>query len=92
VRVIRSGTATAPITVRNYPGERVVLHPGTGGYPDNFPVQFLSAAYVRLQGFVIEGANGDPQHSDAANVYAQGTSNHLEVSECEIRGSQNHGF
>jgi hypothetical protein len=92
VLVTRSGAPRAPITVRSYPGETVVLEPGAGGDPDNFPVEFASATYVRLQGFVIEGANGDPLQSDATDVYAEGGSHHLEIFDCELRSSQNHGF
>jgi len=84
----RAGTATAPITIRNYPGERAVLQPGTG-QSDNYPLQIGSgAAYVRFQGFVIQGATG----SSTANVYASGNAHDIELSNCEDRNSQRQGF
>ena len=84
----RAGTAVAPITIRNYPGEAVVLQPGSG-QSDNYPLQLGSgAAYIRFQGLVIEGATGP----STANVYAWGTSHDIELSDCEDRNSQRQGF
>ena len=81
----RRGTATAPITVKAYPGERPVLRPASGGVP----LEIASgAAYLRFQGLVIEGATG----SSTTNVYASGSANHIELSDCEIRNSQRQGF
>src|SRR5260221_12272801 len=45
----RDGTAAAPITIKNYPGEAVYLEPPTCRC-DNEGFQFNGAAYVRLQG------------------------------------------
>lgn len=84
--ITRSGSATAPITVQNYPGERPVLRPA-GGSTNNYPVEIYSAAYFRLRGFVIEGASGP----STANVYFEGRTHHVEVSQCEIRGSADQG-
>jgi len=84
----RAGTAVAPITVRNYPGERPVLRPGTGA-TDNMPLQLGSgAAYVRFQGLTIEGATGP----STTNVYAWGNAHNIELSQCELRNSQRQGF
>jgi hypothetical protein len=84
----RAGTALAPITIRNYPGERPLLRPGTG-QANNMPLRLATgAAYVRVQGLVIEGANG----SSTTNVYASGTAHDLEFSACEVRNSQRQGF
>src|SRR5215217_1925250 len=84
----RSGTAIAPITVRNYPGERPVLRPGTGA-TDNMPLQLGNgAAYVRFQGLTIEGATGP----STTNVYAWGNAHNIELSQCELRNSQRQGF
>jgi chitodextrinase len=84
--ITRSGSATAPITVQNYPGERPVLRPA-GGSTNNYPVEIYSAAYLRLRGFVIEGASGP----STTNVYFEGRTHHVEVSQCEIRGSADQG-
>jgi hypothetical protein len=84
----RSGTATAPFTVRSFPGERVVLGPGAGG-GDNEPLQIGNGAgFVRFQGLVFEGATG----SSTANVYAWGDAHDIELSACEITGSARQGF
>ena len=84
----RAGTASAPFTIRNYPGERAVLLPGTG-QSDNMPLQMGNgAAYVRLQGLVFQGANG----SSTTNVYGWGNAHDIELSNCEITGSQRQGF
>jgi Right handed beta helix region len=84
----RAGTASAPVTVRNYPGERAVLLPGTG-QSDNMPLQMGNgAAYVRFQGLVFQGANG----SSTTNIYGWGNAHDIEFSSCEVTGSQRQGF
>jgi Right handed beta helix region len=84
----RAGSATAPFTVRNYPGELPVLQAGSG-QSDNMPLQLGNGgAYVRFQGLVFEGATG-PSTTD---VYAWGSAHDIELSGCEIRGSQRQGF
>jgi hypothetical protein len=84
----RAGSAAAPITIRNYPGEAPVLRPGSGE-TDNYPLQVGSgAAYVRFQGLVIEGATGP----STANVYAWGDAHDIELSDCVDRDSQRQGF
>jgi hypothetical protein len=85
----RAGSAVAPITVRNYPGERPVLRPGGSGSMD-YPVRITKgAAYFRLQGFVIEGA---PLHStvnvwvsDGQQTSLPAPTHHIELSNNEIR-------
>ena len=84
----RSGTASAPITIRNYPGEQAVLHPGSGGNCNDV-IQLFNVAYVRVQGFVIEGANGCDNNT---NVYIAGSSRHVEISNNEIRNGHDHGL
>jgi hypothetical protein len=84
----RAGTATAPFTIRNYPGERAVLAAGTG-QSDNMALQMGNgAAYVRFQGLVFTGATG----SSTTDVYASGNAHDIELSNCEITGSQRQGF
>jgi hypothetical protein len=80
----RAGTAAAPITVAAYPGERPVLHAAVSG--DTYPIE-ISGSYFRLQGFVIENARG----TSGANVYPTGPAHHLELSNNEIRFSQDQG-
>jgi Right handed beta helix region len=80
----RAGTAAAPITVAAYPGERPVLHAAASG--DTHPIE-ISGSYFRLQGFVIENARG----TSGANVYPTGPAHHLEISNNEVRFSQDQG-
>jgi hypothetical protein len=85
LRMRRSGTATAPITLATYPGETVVLHAAsTSG--NTYPVQ-ITGSYFRLHGFVIEKALG----TSDANVYLWGGANHIELSSNEIRYGQDQG-
>jgi hypothetical protein len=85
--VERAGTRSAPITVAAQPGARVVLHAAsTGG--DTYPLRVTSgAAYVRISGFVLEGARG----TSSTNVYFEGSAHDVELSRSEIRFSQDQG-
>jgi hypothetical protein len=87
----RAGTASAPITVAAYPGEKVVLHAASASDAtgDTYPIQIASgAAYFRLHGFVIEDSRG----TSAANVYISGSAHHIELSGNEIRYGQDLGI
>jgi hypothetical protein len=86
--VERGGTRGAPITVAAVPGERVVLHAASGG-GDTYPLRITSgAAFVRVQGFVLERAKG----TSSTNVYFEGSAHDVEVSRNEIRFSQDQGI
>jgi parallel beta-helix repeat protein len=81
----RSGTHTQTATVRSYPGERVVLRPAEED--PSYPLKIKTgAAYVRVQGFVVESAS----MPGTVNVYVLGRAHHIELSRCEIRGAE-HG-
>jgi hypothetical protein len=90
----RAGTATAPITVERYPGERPVIHPGGSGSMD-YPVRITAgAAWFRLRGFVIEGAPLD----GVVNVYVSdggqtqpAAAHDIELSGNEIRDGMGTG-
>jgi hypothetical protein len=91
----RAGTPSAPITIRNYPGERPVLHAGTSD-SYGYPVLISSgAAYFRLSGFIIENAALDTivnvwvSDHDEAQPYA---AHDIEVSDNEIRNSVGTGM
>ncbi len=85
--VRRAGTASAPITVRNYPGERPVLHPAA--VSPSYPLRLTTgAAYVRVQGFVIENAQG-PSTMNVAGLGSNPGAHHYEISDCEIRFAKN---
>jgi hypothetical protein len=85
--VERAGTRTAPITVAAVPGEKVVLRAAaTSG--DTYPLRVTSgAAFVRIQGFVLERAKG----TSSTNVYFEGRAHDVELSRNEIRFSQDQG-
>lgn len=86
--VERAGTPSAPITIAAYPRERVVLRAGSSS-GDTYPIRVTSgAAYVRVQGFVIEGARG----TSSTNVYFEGRAHHVELLRNEVRFSQDQGI
>jgi parallel beta-helix repeat protein len=79
----RAGTRTKTLTIRNYPGERVVLRPDADD--PSYPLLIRSgAAYARVWGFVIEGASGPSM----VNVYVTGRAHDIELSRCEVRGAE----
>jgi parallel beta-helix repeat protein len=81
----RGGTRTQTATVRSYPGERVVLRPAEKD--PSYPLRIKTgAAYVRVQGFVVEGAS----MPGTVNVYILGRAHDVELARCEIRGAE-HG-
>jgi hypothetical protein len=92
----RAGTAAAPITVRAYPGERPVVHPGGSGSMD-YPLRVTAgAAYFRFSGFVVEGG---PLHtttniwvSDGQRQSEPPPTHHIEISGCEIRSGMGTGL
>ena len=91
----RAGTASAPITVRAYPGEKPVIHPGGNGSMD-YPVRITAgAACFRLSGFIVEKAPLDT----TVNVYisdgqeAQPYAAHdIEFSYNEVRNGKGTGL
>lgn len=83
----RSGTATAPITIRNYPAERPVIQAATG-LTDNHVLQLAGAGYVRIQGLTLQGASGP----SSANIYAYGSAHDIELSYLEVRNSARQGY
>jgi len=92
----RAGTAKAPITVRAYPGERPVVHPG-GSESMDYPLRITAgAAYFRFAGFLVEGA---PLHttmniwvSDGQRTRPPAPTHHIEISGCEIRSGTGTGL
>jgi hypothetical protein len=88
----RAGTASAPITLRAYPGETAVVRPAGGGESD-YPLRVTSgAAYFRFRDFVVEDAPLDT----TVNVYVAAQErpypHDIEISGCEIRGSTGTGL
>ena len=81
VDVDRAGTAAAPITVENYPGERPVVNGG-----GQRPLEVSSSgAYLRIRGFVLENS----PYNSGGNVDLYG--HHVEISGNEIRQAQDQG-
>jgi hypothetical protein len=92
----RGGGANAPITVRAYPGERPVVHPG-GSESMDYPLRITAgAAYFRFSGFIVEGA---PLHttmniwvSDGQRQLEPPPTHNIEISNCEIRSGMGTGI
>jgi parallel beta helix pectate lyase-like protein len=78
----RAGTAAAPITVENYPGERPVVN-GGGQRPLEIG---SSGAYFRIRGFVFENS----PYTSGGNVDVYG--HHVEVSGSEVRNAKDQGI
>jgi hypothetical protein len=78
----RAGTAAAPITVENYPGERPIVN-GGGERPLEISA---SGAYFRIKGFVFQNS----PYNSGGNVDLYG--HHLEISANEVRNSQDQGI
>jgi parallel beta-helix repeat protein len=79
-----NGTATAPITIEAYPGERPVLRPGAG---KSYALEIVGS-YLRFRGFVLENTTG----TSSTNIYLENPSHHVEISGNEIRFSQDQGI
>jgi hypothetical protein len=82
VSITRSGTAGRPLTLRSFARERVVLRPAVSS--PSYPLKLKNAAYVRVQGLVIEGAST----TNTVNLYVMGSTHDVEISYCEIRGAR----
>jgi Protein of unknown function (DUF1565) len=92
----RGGSARAPITVRNYPRERPIVHPGGSGSMD-FPLRVTAgAAYFRFQGFVLENqvhhGNQNVWISDGQRYSGPPPTHHIEISNCEVRNGISTGI
>ena len=77
----RSGRQGAPVTLRSYSGERVVLRPAASG--PSYPLR-IKNAYSKVQGFVIEGASA----SNTVNVYVTERAHHATLAYCEVRDAE----
>jgi Right handed beta helix region len=94
VRITHDGAPDDPITIANFPSEHPLIRPPTptgrlvGTSEDSYPLAIDAAAYVRVHGFVIEGAIG-PSSTD---VYVEHGSHDIELSGNEIRGSSDQGI
>ena len=78
----RAGTAAAPITVENYPGERPIVNGG-----GQRPLEVSSSgAYFRLRGFILQNS----PYNSGGNVDLYG--HHLEISGNEVRNAQDQGI
>ena len=78
----RAGTAAAPITVENHPGERPIVNGG-----GQRPLEVSSSgAYFRLRGFILQNS----PYNSGGNVDLYG--HHLEISGNEVRNAQDQGI
>jgi hypothetical protein len=81
VEVNRSGTARQPITIAAFPGARPVIE--SAGNPLG-----IEGSYVRIRGFVIQGARG----TSTTNIYLKSEADHVELARNEVRFSQDQGI
>jgi hypothetical protein len=91
----RAGSEREPITVRAYPGEHPVVHPGGSGSMD-YPLRVTAgAAYFRFSGFIVEGAPLDSTMniwiSDGQQQSGPPPTHDIEISNCEIRSGMGSG-
>jgi hypothetical protein len=95
VVMTRAGTALAPITVKNYPGEQPIIHPGGSGSMD-YPVRITAgAAFFRLQGFVIENAPLDTTvnvYISDAGLQQPQAAHDIEFRDNEVRNGMGTGL
>ena len=78
----RAGTAAAPITVENYPGERPIVNGG-----GERPLEISSSgAYFRIRGFVFQNS----PYNSGGNIDIYG--HHLEIAANEVRNAQDQGI
>jgi hypothetical protein len=80
--IARAGTASAPITIENYPGERPIVNGG-----GQRPLEIGSTgAYLRVRGFVFENS----PYNSGGNIDLYG--HHLDISGNEVRNAQDQGI
>lgn len=80
VQLNRAGTAAKPITIASYPGERATIS------DESYPLE-IEGSYLRIRGFVLEGAKG----TSSTNVYFESGAHHVELVGNEVRFSQDQG-
>jgi hypothetical protein len=94
VRITHEGTPDDPITIANFKPEHPVIRSPqpagrlVGTSADSYPLAIDAAAYVRVHGFVIEGAIGP----SGADIYFEHGSHDIELSGNEIRDSSDQGI
>jgi hypothetical protein len=81
VQLNRPGTAARPITLAAYGRERPVISHPAG------PLE-IDTAYWRIRGFVLQRARG----TSSTNVYFESGAHHVELSNSEVRYSQDQGI
>jgi len=86
IRIQRSGTRDAPITLAAYRGEQVVVRPRPAG-GDTYAIQ-VSAPFIRIRGLVLEGASG----TSSANVFLDEDASSVELRANQIRNGQDQGI
>ncbi len=83
-----SGTAAAPITVKNYPGETVVIDHQDPTF-DSFIYLYSGESYLKFQGLTVRNylvdfnmQGGTPNHI---------TLDHLDLGNCDVVGTTHDG-
>jgi hypothetical protein len=90
--VIPSGTSwDSPVTVAAYPGEEVILRPGSG--QDVIKIQDNNPAYIVVDGLILDGTG-----TTAAAVFISAANgpltvpHHIRVKNCEIKNAREQGI
>jgi len=86
LRLQRSGTSDAPITLAAYRGERPVVRPRSTG-SDTYAVH-IRASFIRIKHLVLEGASGGA----SANVFVDDHASSIELRSNVIRNGQDQGI
>jgi hypothetical protein len=84
--VERSGTREAPISLAAYARARPVVRPRATG-EDTYGIR-IDGSYVRVKGFVFEGASG----TSSANVYVMNGARNIELRGNVIRNGGDQGI
>jgi parallel beta-helix repeat protein len=88
----RSGTSwSAPVTLRAYPGETVILKPGAGA--DRIITFRNESQYIIVDGFIMDAVNitGDAVKMQYEPTLPGGP-NHIRLINCEIKNSDQQGI
>jgi hypothetical protein len=87
-----SGTSwSAPVTLKAYPGESVILKPGSGA--DRIMTFRNGSQYIIVDGFILDAIN---VASDAVKMQYEptlpGSPNHIRLINCEIKNAISQGI
>ncbi|MEZ4270181.1 MAG: right-handed parallel beta-helix repeat-containing protein [Myxococcota bacterium] len=88
--VIPSGTSWAnATTIAAYQNDVVTV----AGIPASFRTIYISnRQYIIIRGLIVEGTDGIPSQGGGGECIKSENSDHIRVSDCELRNARNQGF